>query len=86
MAGVLSLPCNKDLSHIRNILQQVKTLNLQCHFRASNTFFMLTRDIMLKAAQTYLSALPTPPAKLKLRNTFTNQADKSFLATTTDCN
>lgn len=47
---------------------------------------MLTKAIILKAAQTHLSALPTPPAKLKLCNMFTNQVDKSFLATTMDRN
>lgn len=59
-----------------------RTLNFQGQFIASNTFSTLTKAIILKAAQSHPSALPPPPAKSKLHNTFTNQTDKSSPATT----
>lgn len=59
-----------------------QTLNFQGQFTASNTFSMLTKAIILKAAQSHPSALPTRPAKSKLHSIFTNQTDKCSPATT----
>lgn len=59
-----------------------ESANFQGQFTASNAFSTLTKAIILKAAQSHPSALPTPPAKSKLHNIFTNKTDERSPATT----